>query len=72
MENKIIKIGAVCVIGYIGLNTTCNVMRLIAKKQEEKRQNQIAEERLRKYTESMKKYDETKDLNNLMDAVFHI
>ena len=72
MENKIIKIGAICVVGYIGLNITCNVARLIAKKKEEKRQMELHQKRIDKYVECMKKYNETNDLQKLMDAVFYM
>ena len=71
-NNKIIKIGAVCVVAYIGVNIACNVARCIVMKIEEKKEYERLLKRQEEFNERMKKYDETKDLQNLMDAVFYM
>lgn len=71
-NNKIVKIGAVCFVAYVGVKITSNVIRHIAKKIEEEKEAKKAQERFDKYTESMKKYDETKDFDHLFEAVFYM
>lgn len=71
-NNKIIKIGAICVITYIGVNITCNVVRLIVKKIEEKREYEMERAQLDETIERMKKAQESNNMDDMMDALMGI
>ena len=71
-EKNIIKLGAVCLVAYVGVRITCNVARYIVKKIDEKKESEKEQKLYYENMERMKKYEDTKSLDDLMDVVVNM